>query len=271
MKLSDVLWVISDWLFPRPRPLSKADSEKQQARQTEEAAECKRRVAALPDEESVLIGYLGECAKLLDAETARTQSVEGRLTSIMGLSSIAATIVFGTILAQATGTLHVQRLWLRWGLAMGALYLALQLCCAIMAALGGLSRQGYLSTRPFDIFPPSTGEARSTYLRRQINDNLTFYSDHQAINNKKVTQMAVAHCAIRNFLWFLLLLALVGAYGGVTSASRSDDLIEALRTSHDIQQLLRGPQGPQGPQGPKGEPCLSQPQPTPTRGHKRTP
>ena len=41
------------------------------------------------------MGCLGECSKLLDEEKARRLSVEGRLTSIVGLCSIAATIVFG--------------------------------------------------------------------------------------------------------------------------------------------------------------------------------
>jgi len=268
MKVSDWLWVINDWVIPRARPLSKADSEKQQARQIEEAAESERRVEALPDEESILVGYLGECAKLLEAEDARRQSVEGRLTSVMGLSSIAATIVFGSILAQASGTLHVQRVWLRWVLALGALYLALQLCCAIIAALCGLERRGYLSSPPRDIFPSPTGEARSIHLRRQILNCLNLLSDHQSLNNAKVTQMAIAHCATRNFIWFLLFLAIVGAYGGITSSGRGDDLIETLRKNHEVQELLRGPQGPPGP---KGEPCHAQPKPPLVRRHGRRP
>lgn len=217
MKLSDVFWAFNDCVIPRARPLSKASLREQQERLAEESKECERRVAALPSEESALVGYLEGCAKLLEAEDARRQSVEARLTSIMGLSSIAATIVFGSILAQATGSLHVQRPWLRWLLALGALYLALQLCCAIIAALGGLERRGYLAMSPRDLFPLASGEAPSIYFRRRIRDYLSVLSDHQFLDNMKVTQMAIAHRAMRNFLWALLILAIVGAYGGITS------------------------------------------------------
>jgi hypothetical protein len=252
MKLLDMLWIANDWIIPRARSLSKADSESQQASRREETVECETRVAALPDEESILVTYLAECSKLLDAEDARRQSVEGRLTSIMGLSSIGATIVFGSILAQAGGTLHVQRVWLRWVLAIGALYLALQLCCAIMAALRGLERQSYLASSTYDVFPLPSGEARSPYLHRQIQNCVSNLADHRTVNGKKVTQMAIAHCAMKNFLWFLLILALVGAYGGITSPSQGNDLLETLRRDRQVQELLRGPQGPAGP---RGEPC----------------
>jgi hypothetical protein len=220
MKLSDIFWVLNDCVIPRARPLSKACLQAQRERQAKEKDECEKRIAALPGEESALVAYLGECTKLLAAEDARRQSVEARLTSIVGLSSIAATIVFGSILAQAAGTLQVQRHWLRWVLALGALYLAIQLCCAIIAALGGLERRSYLSTVQHDIFPLPTGEDRSVFLSRRIRDSLSVLSDHQTVNNVKVTRMAIAHRAMKNFLWALLLLAMVGAYGGITSSPK---------------------------------------------------
>ena len=268
MRLTDLLWVVKDWVIPRARPLSKKESGEQRAQHTKEMAEGQKRIAALPDEENILTAYLGECTKLLEAEEARRQSVETRLTSIMGLSSIAATLVFGSILAQATGALHVQEVWLRWVLALGALYLAIQLCSAIIAALHGLERRAYLSTTTLDFLPLPNGEARSACLRRRIGSCLSLLADHRSLNNEKVTQMAVAHCALRNFLWFLVALALLGTYGAVKSSSHGDDLIEKLRQNHKLQELLRGPQGPPGP---KGDPCGSQPQAISARHHGKRP
>jgi hypothetical protein len=260
MKMLGILWVINDCIMPRARPLSMAETEENQARQARQRAECEKRVAALPDEETALVWYLGESSKLLEAEDARQQSVQARLTTIVGLSSIAATIVFGSILAQASGTMHIQQTWLRWTMALGTLYLALQLCRAIFAAIGGLERRSYSWTEPPSIFPLSTGEARFAYLRRRIRECSHLLTENHCVNNEKVTQMAIAHRALRNFLWFLLFVALIGTYGGVTSATINENLTEKLRQNHQLQELLRGPQGPPGP---KGEPCTEQRQQSP--------
>jgi hypothetical protein len=262
MQLRDTAWFINDCIFPRAEPPSKDESRKQEERLREEAEGREKRIAGLSEDENVLSENLRECAKLLEGEKARQQSVEARLTSIMGLSSIAGTIVFGGLLAQATGALQVQRGWLRWTMALGALYLAMQLCCAILAAVSGLERQGYLSAETRDILPPPGGEARPIYLRRRIRECLVELEDHERLNNRKVTQMAIAHRAMKNFIWVLLFIALIGAYGGITQSSRGDDLIERLRKDREVQELLRGPQGPQGP---RGEPCIVLPQPPPKK------
>jgi hypothetical protein len=263
--LADPLWFIIDLVFPCAQPLSKAESQEQEARDTAELVERDNRVAALPDREDILSEYLGECAKLLEREEGRRQSVDGRLTSIMGLSSIAGTIVFGSILAQATGTLHAQRVCLRWIMALGAVYLTLQLCNAILAAVCGLSRRAYVTPTATDVLPLQI-EARPIYLRRRITTCLTALADHQSQNNQKVTWMAVAHRAVINFLGGLLLLVLFGAYYGVTTR-HNNDLTETLKKNHELHELLRGPQGPPGPPGSRGEPCTNQPPPSPRKRH----
>ena len=264
MQLKNIAWFFIDCIFPLAQPPSKIESQKQEEKLRKEAEECKKRIAALSEDEKVLNEYLLGCAKLLEGEDARRQSVEARLTSIVGLSSIAGTIVFGGLLAQATGALQVQRGWLRWTMALGGLYLAVQLCCAILAALSGLERQNYLTAQTRDIFPALGGEARVIYLRRRINECVVEFADHEVFNNNKVEQMAVAHRAMKNFLWALLFIALMGAYGGITQSSRGDDLIERLRKDREVQELLRGPKGPQGP---RGEPCIALPQPPPKKQH----
>jgi hypothetical protein len=265
VQLKDAVWFIIDCIFPLAQPLSKIESQKQEEKPREEAEECKKRIAELSEDEKVLNEYLSECAKLLEGEDARRQSVETRLTSIMGLSSIAGTIVFGGLLAQATGVLQVQRGWLRWMMTLGGLYLVMQLCSAILAALSGLlARQAYLATETRDIFPSPGGEARPIYLRRRIRESVAELEDHELLNNKKVTQMAVAHRAMKNFLWVLLFIALIGAYGSITQSSRADDLFERLRKDHEVQELLRGPQGVPGP---RGEPCIGLPEPPPRKQH----
>jgi len=138
-------WFFSDRLYPRLQPLSEEQTERENRLAETETAKRKERVSALPDDETVLAAYLGECARLLKEEENTRRGIEGRLTSIIGLCSIAGTIVFGVILAQTTANLHVQTTSFRLVLAIGALYLTLQVCCAILASVRGLERRGRVS------------------------------------------------------------------------------------------------------------------------------
>ncbi|MGH9429269.1 MAG: hypothetical protein ACRD2L_23550, partial [Terriglobia bacterium] len=196
----------------------------QQQRESLETAEFEKRLAALPNNEEILTKYREEWDKLLEWEKERRQSVEARLTTIMGLSSIAGTIVFGGILAQAAGALNVHKVWLRWAMVLGGLYLTMQLCNAIMAAVRGLSRKSYLTLTVADLLP-SPGEDRFIYMRRRIAKYREEFADHRLKNDEKVTQMAVAHRAMKNFLVGLLLLAGFGVFHGIKS-SDEDALIQ---------------------------------------------
>jgi hypothetical protein len=191
-RLRKAWWYIVDMVFPWCNPPSKEEIKTEDERRTTYKATCDKLVKALPNDENALVGHLGECAKLLEEEDARRQSVDVRLTSIVGLCSVAGTVVFGGILAQAAGTLRVQETWMRYVMALGTLYLAAQLCSAILAAVRGLSRKSYPVATATGILP-HPGEDRPTHLRRRIGACFEMLSIRQTNTNDKVTQMAVAH------------------------------------------------------------------------------
>lgn len=250
--LGDALWFIVDRLFPLARPLSKAEVDAQEGRTRDELAKQKELVASLSKDPVVLREYLDECLKLLDEDSDRRQGVEARLTSVMGLSSIAGTVLFSGIVAEATGAMHAQSPLFRWGMALGALYLTLQLCSAILAAVRGLSRKSY-NVATSGVVLPMKDEDRTEYFRRRILWCLQTLVSHRPQNDAKVTEMAVSHCAMTNFLVGLLLVALFCGWFAVRQ-NRGDDTIEMLQKNHTLYELLRGPQGPPGPSGPKGDP-----------------
>jgi hypothetical protein len=256
-KLIDALWHVVDVFWPCEQPLSRPEAQAGKDREAKEVDDCHRRSGSIPDREEILKEYLAECSKLVEEERSRRQSVEARLTTIIGLSSIAGTIAFGGLVAGAIASLRPQGLFLRCLVASGALYLILQLSCGILAAIRGLSRQSYLSQDVNDLLPKQS-ETRSVYLRRQINWSLKSLADHRAKNNAKVTQMAIAHRAMKNFVFGLIVFSLLWVPLAVTRKS-ANDLTEALRRNQELNELPRGPQGPQGPIGPKGEPCSGQP------------
>jgi hypothetical protein len=117
------LWLVIDCIFPLEQPLSKEDREAEVERTAATERENQERLKAIPDDR--LDSSLVSCKSLLASEDARRQSVDSRLTAILGLSSIAGTIVFGSMLAQSSRLSSGQGS-LQWLLAVGSLYLTLQ-------------------------------------------------------------------------------------------------------------------------------------------------
>lgn len=205
-KLSDYWWIFTDLIFPRIRQLSPIDKKNDDNRCQSELAAVKKLVTELPDTEKRLKDYLASVTELLELEKARKQSIEARLTSIIGLTSIAGTIVFGGLVAQIAGTLHVDSKYLKWLLALGAFYLTLQLCSSLLAAVRGVSRSSYISNKTSDLIPTSS-DTIASFLKKKIISASEMYADHQYENNSKISHMAVAHQAMKNFVIGLLVFA----------------------------------------------------------------
>ena len=266
-QMTTLWWFLNDRIYPRLQPLGQEASQREESLPKEEKLKYEAQVAALPDDEKFLAKCLDGCARLLEEEDAARRGVEARLTSIVGLSSIAGTIAFSGILALATGTLHIATNLLRFVMEIGALYLALQVCWAILASLCGLERRGYIAPRASDILPLSI-EARAVYLRRRITLCATRLVDDRLQNKEKVNQMALAHCAMKNFVGGLIVFAVLGTSLALAARNPSNDLIHTLRNNHDLHEMLRGPQGPKGdpgPPGPAGEPFRKRPPPPPKK------
>jgi hypothetical protein len=249
-KTPDWVWELRDRVFPLERPLAPEERLAQEHAISSRLAGREQRICSVAGNPDVVGPCLTALKTLLDEEDARRQSVDTRLTSIVGLSSIAGTIAFGSLLAQA-GTTHATMI-LRWLLAIGSFYLTLQICGAILASIRGLQRRAYVVLDPDDVLP-SDGEAPAHHACRQMTECVRALTQNQEENNHKVTQMALAHLALRNLLWGLLFLAVLVSSYSVT-ASGDDAFVERLKTNHELQEILRGPQGTQGPPGPTGQP-----------------
>lgn len=255
----EILCLIRDICWPFPDPLPPGYEKKR-------AADLEAKIEALPNEEASLEEYKTTYQNFLETEDERRQSVESRLTNVMGLASIAGSIVFGTILAQISGSLHLPAGLLRWIIAFGSLYLVMQICSAIHAAVRGLSRQNYISLTPADFLAKQNAD-KAAHLRGLVATHIKILADHQAQNEKKVTWMATAHRAMQQFLLGLMVLALVGTCFALKSPPAHDDLVETLKKNHELQELVRGPVGPAGPTGPQGPPCISRTPPNSGRKH----
>jgi len=216
----------TDVVFPRLDGTARAREVKEKRRWRALARLDERSVDQLGSNEERLQQYKVEIEKLLEREQSRKQSVEGRLTSIIGLTSIAATIVLSGLVSLAAGALPAPPGPAAWIFAGGSLYLVLQLFAALFAAVTGLSRAVYLGDTASDIFGAQKS-APAVRLRGEIARKLSQVRDYRRNGDAKVDHMAVAHRAIKNFLVGLLLLAFAAALVAVTrdttTASKTDD------------------------------------------------
>jgi hypothetical protein len=237
-----------DWIIPWAIPLSDKQLEAQAQTLVEQIAEVEVRLARA--DVTVLKDALRSVEALLDADDERRKGVDTRLSTIVGLTSIAATLATGLIVAQAAGTLKLPDGWVLWGIAALAFYLVTQLCVAIGWAIHGQSRANYQKDRAVDLIrePEVTEEI---WLRKRIPQRVKQLLTNQEQVNKKVTTMAVAHRAIQNFVGGLILLSLLGSLAAFRAHDEAP-LMQAIRSNAELRALLRGPEGPHGPQGELG-------------------
>ena len=249
---------VRDWVFPMVELLSARDQEAHADREKK----CLEEAASHADPAKVVGAY----EKMLEAENDRLKSVEGRLGAVLGLSSITASLLVGGTMALVNGSLSDSPRIVRWIGSFGLLYLSAQIICSTLAGVRGLRRSAWLRPGIEDLVSDATitsERARSTCER---------YQQTELNVNSKVTQMAVAHTAIRNFAVGSAAIAVLG-FAAVLFQTPGSAAAEAIRKDVELQRLLRGPQGSPGPPGPPAAAAPAQsPRPadgTQGRPHRR--
>ncbi len=200
--------VISDFIWPTldGDPV-KIDCEERKKLKTETDLIAKA-ASNLGSDEEKLKWHLGKCEKLLEAEGSRKASIDARLLSTAGLVSIAATVVLGNLFTLSSEKLTLNSANARVALMAGCLYLSLQLVAALQASVRGLRATRYDVDELHKLLP-SQGIKHSFHLRHRIEQVLVRVAEHRQTNNGKLDQLNIAHTALRNFLWGLLVVALI--------------------------------------------------------------
>jgi len=211
---------LTDYFYPRLSGSARSREVRAKRNWRELARQDERAVEQLGSDEIQLKQHTAELDKLLEREQSRKQSVEARLTGIIGLTSIAATIVLSGLVALAAGTLPAPPGQATWIFAFGGLYLTLQLFVALFAAVSGLSKAVYLEDTASDLFA-APNSAAAVRLRTQISRKLSKVRDYRRNADAKIDHMAVSHRAVKNFLVALLLLAFAAAWVAVTREAKS--------------------------------------------------
>jgi len=242
MKIGDLLEEIRDMIFPALIPMRQDQLARIQESENTQLAF----VESHTDPAALSEGY----EKLHEYEMERLRSVESRLGGILSLTSITASILLSGVFALVNGGLSDSDWRLRLAAAGALLYLNLQVVCSTIAVIRGLKRSTWQSLSLDDLVPqPGVGPIE---FNRQVARHhcKRLLKAEQNINHK-VSQMDVAHTAIRNFAVGSALIAALGV-AAVGLQHPGSAAARAIRNDSEIQMLLKGPQGNPGPQGPPG-------------------
>lgn len=237
-----------DFILPWANPFTdeEKDGERQRTAAVLEATNDRIRHANCEALKSIMT----EMTALMEVEAERRRSVDTRLATIVGLASVAATVATGMIVAQAAGTLNLSNFYGRWALSASAFYIIMQLCDAIYWAVRGQARHGYRIDTVSDILPePLMSEEE--LLRKRIITWVGQYHFNQNSINSKVTAMAVAHQAAKNFAGGLIVLSILAVFTMALNPTTAP-VFEQLRGDAKLRDLLRGPAGPEGAPGQPG-------------------
>lgn len=249
-----------DCIWPSARPLTREERTEQREKRRKRAeavAERMKRWGELGTDDQK--GIREEVERLLEAEENRRNSVQTRLGSVIGMASVAISVTFavaGLVLAKSTPTTPLLFLV---GLSGVALYVALQFRITVLAAVIGVQRAGATALTAADVLRDNE-ESRALYGKRIVEVLLTRFEDIQESTNRSVTQMAIAHTALRNAcVGILFAIAILGTAIVWRSACGVDEdvqqqIITEIRSDVGLADFLRGPRGLQGPPGPQGEP-----------------
>lgn len=246
---------LTDCIWPSLEALTQVQEEDEKQKR-EQALESDRRLidAWKVQTPEACTGSEEALSGLLETEQERGRSVEGRLTSLVGLTSVGAAITFGILASQFNRGFELpQNLASRATLAI-SLYVVLQVTCALLAAVRGLERRAQLALGVADVVGKPK-ETDTALTQRRLHAYVDWLHDLRGINSCRVEHMAVAHRALKNFAAGIFILAVVLSAQSISArAERANDVVRHLRSDPQLTDLLRGPRGLSGPPGDQGLP-----------------
>lgn len=144
----------------------------------------------------------------LEAEAERRRAVENKLLAIGSVAPLAVTIVVAAVSFLSSGRLRDLVPASVIVVSVLAFYVASQFLCAMLAAIRGLSAKSYSVPSISEIMPDGADNL-SVYLRKACNELARTIEQHRETTNANVSQLSVAHRAMRNAVSGLLVVLFV--------------------------------------------------------------
>lgn len=138
--------------------------------------------------------------KRINRVDERLRNVETKLVALLTLTSVLSATVTATFAVVSTiSTLKAFPLVPIWLILVLVFYIAINLLRSLWATVNGLIRRGYKQLHWKDMVP-GEGENGKRYKIRILNQQLDHIKWNEWVLDEKVSQMAVAHEALRNAL-----------------------------------------------------------------------
>ena len=193
--------LIPDWLWPHL-------TGPPEACPSEETYFSKEHHSLLEDVDRVLPSRLSQTEE-------RVRIVEAKLLGMLALTSVLSAAVTASLVGAFTlgPTEGKTETILASCAVLLIFYVAIQLLRSLWATVAGLIRRSYRQLSPVDL-APQAGEDSQSYRLRLLNLQINIMQWNEWVVNQKVSEMAVAHVALRNALaatFFIILLALLFA------------------------------------------------------------
>ena len=151
-------------------------------------------------------------SSLLAQAEERVRNVESKLVALLTLTSVLSVAVTASLAAATTlGTVAEDARIFAWIAVALVFYVAVQLLRSLWSAVAGLMRRSYRQLSPEDMIPED-GETSEAYRTRLRNLQVNYMRFNEWVVDEKVSEMAVAHVALRNALtatFALIVLALL--------------------------------------------------------------
>ena len=157
------------------------------------------------------IGLLTEVERVADKRIAeadeRHRHVERKLLALLTLTTVFSAVITAGVLAAATLSVAKPHRFIALLTIFLVAYIVLQLALTLFATINGLMRRGFHQLGTEDI-PPVKTDSAEEYRLRILNKRVDYMFKNERTVNQIVSQMAVAHVAIRNALGATLILTI---------------------------------------------------------------
>ena len=162
------------------------------------------------------VGLLAEVNRILLFRLTQTergvQNVESKLLALLTLTSVLSVAVTASLAAAITlGTVAEDAKIFAGAAVILVFYVAAQLLRSLWSTVAGLTRRSYKQLSPEGMIPKDS-ETGDVYQTRVMNLQVNHMRWNEWVVDQKVSEMAVAHAALKNALtatFILIVLALV--------------------------------------------------------------
>ena len=172
----------------------------------------------LPPEEEDQFGIqhaerLADASEILTARLGqvdeRVRNVDSKLVALLTLTSVLSTAVAASLAAATTlGNVDEDARLLAWIAVAVVFYANVQILRSLWSTVGGLTRRSFKELAPGD-FVPRRDENGEGYRTRLLNLQVNNMCWNEWVVDQKVSDMAVAHVALKNALTAVSLLVLL--------------------------------------------------------------